>query len=114
MNIRYPLYEGVYRILTTEVSPLLLYSQSKEKIITPIFSFFAASQFYGSSFYRNFCHRHFILASQLSVCLMRIVPQRYLSCLSCIQGRSLTVPDKISTLRFAEVVFGRETLHKEP
>ena len=30
------------------------------------------------------------------------------------QGRSLTVPDKISTLRFAEVVFGRETLHKEP
>ena len=40
---------------------------------------------------------------------MRIVSQRYLSCLSCIQGHSLTVPDKISTLRFAEVVFGRET-----
>ncbi|EDU98859.1 hypothetical protein BACCOP_04165 [Phocaeicola coprocola DSM 17136] len=39
--------------------------------------------------------------------------QRYLSCRSCMQGQSLTVHDKISTLRFARVVFNRETLHKE-
>ena len=31
-----------------------------------------------------------------------------------LQGRSLTVHDKISTLRFAEVVFDRETLQKQP
>ena len=31
-----------------------------------------------------------------------------------LQGRSLTVHDKISTLRFAEVVFDRETLQKRP
>ena len=30
-----------------------------------------------------------------------------------MQGHSLTVHDKISTLRFAEVVFGCETLHKD-
>jgi hypothetical protein len=30
-----------------------------------------------------------------------------------MQGQSLTVHDKISTLRFARVVFNRETLHKE-
>ena len=31
-----------------------------------------------------------------------------------MQDHSLAVPDKISTLRFAEVVFDLETLHKEP
>lgn len=31
-----------------------------------------------------------------------------------LQGQSLTVHDKISTLRFAEVVFDRETLQKQP
>ena len=31
-----------------------------------------------------------------------------------LDGEDQLDPDKISTLRFAEVVFGRETLHKEP
>lgn len=38
------------------------------------------------------------IAYRLSVCLMRIVSQRYMSCLSFVQGRSLTVHDQISTL----------------
>jgi hypothetical protein len=42
---------------------------------------------------------------------MGIVSQRYLPCLYCMQGCNLKVHYKISTLRFAEVVFCSETLH---
>ena len=52
-------------------------------------------------------------AYQLSGCLIRIVSQRYLPCLSCMQGQPDGSRQNLH-LCFAEVVFGSETLHKEP
>ena len=88
--------------------------QPKEKIkLLSSFLFFAAILFYFiATFYTHpYRANSHMLAYQLSVCPMGIVSQRYLPCLYCMQGCNLKVHYKISTLRFAEVVFCSETLH---
>jgi len=52
-------------------------------------------------------HIRFRAADLIFVAKVRAMP--FLSARSC-----RTVPGKISISRFAEIVFGRETLHKEP
>ena len=77
-----------------------------------IYSFRCDTLYFIDTFYTHpYRVNSHMLAYQLSVCLMGIVSQRYLPCLYCMQGCNLKVHYKISTLRFAEVVFCSETLH---
>ncbi len=66
--------------------------------------------FYGLSIYGSkfpYLHIRFRAADLIFVAKVRAMP--FLSARSC-----RTVPGKISISRLAEIVFGRETLHKEP
>ncbi len=66
---------------------------------------FTGFPLYGSKF--PYLHIRFRAADLIFVAKVRAMP--FLSARSC-----RTVPSKISISRLAEIVFGRETLHKEP
>ncbi len=88
------------------------HTAKREDKLLPLFSFAAILFYFIATFYTHpYRANSHMLAYQLSVCPMGIVSQRYLPCLYCMQGCNLKVHYKISTLRFAEVVFCSETLH---
>lgn len=87
------------------IFPFYPYSQREDKLL-PLFSFRCDTLYFIATFYTHpYRANSHMLAYQLSVCPMGIVSQRYLPCLYCMQGCNLKVHYKISTLRFAEVVF---------
>ena len=95
----------VYSFRAT-LAPVTFYNKFRNHLTClKAHSSFTDFPLYGSSF--QYLHIRFRAADLIFVAKVRAMP--FLSARSC-----RTVPGKISISRLAEIVFGRETLHKEP